>query len=95
MKRTPRKWDRSGRYGLADSVGLELRSRPCDLCASPPPDGRKAHSIDHDHASGRVRGVLCHHCNLALGHFKDDPELLTRAIRYLTRDSDYRAVDND
>lgn len=32
-----------------------------------------------------MRGVLCHSCNVALGHFKDDPDLLLAAIRYLTR----------
>ncbi|QBZ73352.1 endonuclease VII [Streptomyces phage RemusLoopin] len=86
-------WNRAGRYGLVDSVALELRARPCDLCSAPPPANGKAHSIDHDHATGRVRGVLCHSCNLALGHFKDDPERLLRAARYLTRDTDYRRVD--
>lgn len=87
-------WNRAGRYGLVDSVALELRARPCDICAAPPPPAEeKPHPIDHEHSSGRVRGVLCHSCNLALGHFKDDPERLARAAAYLTRDTDYRRVD--
>ncbi|MFE5621705.1 endonuclease VII domain-containing protein [Streptomyces virginiae] len=86
-------WNRAGRYGLAYSVALELRARPCDLCSAEAPPEGKAHSIDHNHATGAVRGVLCHSCNLALGHFKDDPERLLRAARYLTRDADYRACD--
>ena len=51
--------------------------------------GRKNSSallyIDHDHGTGHIRGLLCHHCNDALGKFKDDIELLEKAIAYLKR----------
>ena len=39
--------------------------------------------VDHCHDSGKVRGLLCHYCNLGLGHFKDDVKLLQSAILYL------------
>lgn len=39
--------------------------------------------VDHCHVSGSVRGLLCHGCNVGLGAFKDSPELLQKAIRYL------------
>lgn len=39
--------------------------------------------IDHDHKTGKVRGILCHHCNTALGSFYENPLILVRAIKYL------------
>lgn len=40
-------------------------------------------SIDHDHSTGQVRGILCNNCNNGLGRFKDSELLLNKAIMYL------------
>lgn len=40
-------------------------------------------AVDHDHKTGAIRGLLCGGCNIALGLFKDSPQLLENAIRYL------------
>ena len=53
----------------------------CKICKTPPTKRRL--SVDHDHDSGSVRGLLCHKCNFGLGFFRDDPKLLKAAIRYL------------
>ena len=44
--------------------------------------GVKRH-IDHDHSTGKTRGVLCQSCNLAIGHMADDPIIVASALRYL------------
>jgi hypothetical protein len=40
-------------------------------------------AVDHDHESGKVRGVLCRLCNVGIGHFREKPSLLRAAIEYL------------
>jgi len=44
--------------------------------------------VDHDHVTNKVRGLLCHHCNTALGKFKDDINIMKQAIKYLERSNE-------
>lgn len=55
----------------------------CAICHKHQSDFDKALAIDHDHKTGEVRGLLCMHCNTALGKFNDNTELLHSAIKYL------------
>lgn len=63
---------------------LAAQGGRCAICKATEGDssGRKL-AVDHHHGSGKVRGLLCSGCNNGLGRFKDDPELLARAITYL------------
>lgn len=61
---------------------LAAQGGVCAICAKECRSGRRL-AVDHDHVTGVVRGLLCLHCNLALGKFDDDPERIERALAYL------------
>jgi len=44
--------------------------------------------VDHDHATGAVRGLLCGDCNAAPGHLRDSPEIISKLLRYISRQSE-------
>ena len=50
-------------------------------------------SVDHCHETGKVRGLLCHSCNVAIGHFKDSAENLENAVQYMKKQRDLRKND--
>ena len=57
----------------------------CAICGEIPSGSRSVLDVDHDHATGTVRGLLCHGCNKATGFLHDNPDLLQKAINYLRR----------
>lgn len=62
-------------------VSLLLSASKCEICES-----TKNLSVDHDHETGKLRGILCADCNHAIGKLKDNTLLLTKAIGYLSKD---------
>lgn len=62
---------------------LEQQDYRCAICLTDKPVGNGHLHVDHDHKTGKVRGLLCHHCNTSLGGFKDDLEIIGKAIEYL------------
>lgn len=71
-------------YGLTQEEFDKLTSKGCMICGGPP-NGRGRYVFDHDHTTGAFRGLLCSRCNVGLGHFLDDPVLLTKALKYLQK----------
>lgn len=66
---------------------LSTQNNQCKVCFRPISFFAKAYDdqacIDHNHKTGKVRGVLCHSCNTGLGYFYDNPAFLKSAIDYL------------
>ena len=83
-------YDRSLKRLLKDEYDLSIseyydmvdsQENLCKICKKESKEKRL--SIDHCHKTGKVRGLLCQSCNWGLGHFKDDVNLLKKAILYL------------
>ena|SRR5579859_2484778 len=65
---------------------LSIQGGVCAICRSPQRNARMARLvIDHDHVTGEFRGLLCSHCNAALGQFGDNAAIMEEAIAYLRR----------
>ena len=69
------------------NVMLAEQNGFCKICNKTCPSGRDL-AVDHDHTTGKVRGLLCKNCNQALGFFFDNTEYLSRAVLYLTENYD-------
>lgn len=85
-------------YGISESDYekiLAAQDGGCRICGSVELEKKKkVLSIDHDHKTGKVRGILCNKCNQGLGMFKDSSSLLTSAIDYLTPLVDWSREDD-
>lgn len=71
-------------YGLsreAYEAMVESQGGRCAICEITP----EKLAVDHDHKTGRIRGLLCRSCNLSIGHFRDSPKALMAAAIYLER----------
>jgi hypothetical protein len=65
----------------------EAQNGKCRMCGEL--NGNRSLCVDHDHKTGLFRGLLCTPCNQGLGCFKDNPDLLERAKRYLQETNHY------
>lgn len=77
---TKSKWTNAP--GITVAKKLELLAEQggvCAICGEVP----ATPSMDHCHKTGKSRGVLCRYCNIGLGWFRDDPNRLAAAMRYL------------
>jgi len=76
-------YHRKRKYALTEDAYqdlVRLHAGKCALCGE-----EQKLVVDHDHATGSVRALLCHRCNRGLGHFQDNVDLLDAAKTYLLR----------
>lgn len=71
------------RYNLSAQELKDLRYAAAGRCAICKRELRLV--VDHDHETGRVRGMLCRRCNLGIGHLDDNPVTLIAALAYLSK----------
>lgn len=57
----------------------------CAICGIDSSELKRDLSVDHNHITNKIRGLLCSNCNVGLGYFKDNTSLLSMAIEYLVR----------
>ena len=67
----------------------------CAICGTDTPGGHGRFHVDHNHDTGENRGLLCHHCNVGLGHFRDSIATLSAAITYLSTKGSYGSKSNN
>lgn len=82
--------NRKLRYGLTSGdfdLLLIAQSGRCAICKNVLVEGRNLSglSVDHDHITGKVRGLLCRGCNVGLGYFKESASVALEAAVYLEK----------
>ena len=80
--------DLKEKYGLTPQVWAAVfaaQGEVCAICGSDTPRTTRGWHTDHDHETGRFRGVLCQPCNSLLGAARDSQQVLVSAVRYLAR----------
>ncbi len=77
---------RERQFGVTHDEFLALLSAQAGVCAicGDGNQGKRQLSVDHDHATGALRGILCDRCNPMLGYARDNIAVLRAAIEYLT-----------
>jgi Recombination endonuclease VII len=82
-------YDLMRRYGISRDQAVEFwdsQGRCCKSCKTPTPQPPHRNSvIDHRHSDGKVRGILCHGCNTALGLLREDPKAIEGLLTYLVQ----------
>ena len=85
--------DHTRNYLLKKTYGITLEQKEkmfeeqgnrCAICKNASTEGKNWH-VDHCHKTKKVRGILCNHCNLMIGHAKDNAKTLLAAAEYLKK----------
>ena len=81
-------WGLQKLYGITADQRDEMfaaQGGVCAVCGTAEKRDRRGFVVDHHHDSGKVRGILCNPCNLALGNARESPETLEAMAAYLRR----------
>jgi len=78
-------WRLVNTYGITLDDYNEMLHKQNNVCALCQRSDTNRLSVDHDHETGKVRGLVCSRCNWALGVLGDTPEKLSRVVEYLRR----------
>jgi len=84
-----RKWAKKKRllsYGITEGILEQIKkeqNNKCAICGKIINEFTKDFAVDHDHKTGKVRGLLCMNCNIGLGAFRDNKIIMRKAIKYL------------
>lgn len=95
-KKSIRKHTLKKKYGITleeyDYL-FSLQAGVCAICLLPETmknqHGLKKMAVDHDHATGRIRSLLCGHCNLAVGNVREDVKIVERLMEYIKKHTEY------
>lgn len=80
---------RTAKYGIELDEYRNLLDRAagyCEVCHDPFPDSGQyvGYRIDHNHQTGKIRGLLCHKCNILLGYVEGSEDRVEQIIEYLS-----------
>lgn len=81
-------------YGISAEEYYSMLKTQNGVCATCGRADKTMLSVDHDHVTGKVRGLLCRNCNSALGFVKDDPKILWKMIIYLKKHGGTNGVNS-
>ena len=87
IAKATREWNLNSKYNITIedyNILVKQQNNKCAICEDTfsATRGHRPH-VDHCHVTGKVRGLLCPHCNMALGNFFDNEDILMNAITYL------------
>jgi hypothetical protein len=86
VKAKYRKADLKKKFGITPEqfeAMFVAQGSACAMCGALTSGTKRNFHVDHCHKTGTIRAILCHNCNLMLGHARDSTEILTAAISYL------------
>jgi hypothetical protein len=88
-----RAFDLRGKFGISiaeyDSM-LAAQGERCGICQRHQSELSRRLAVDHNHSTGRVRGLLCNACNTSLGKLREDPEIINKMLEYISKHSEPR-----